>query len=75
VPAHAIGREVSARARELIAQAEPRWELATRTPRHGPFDECLECEAVVAARELLLARGALTRAEQRDLAGALLASV
>src|SRR5690348_7357579 len=57
-------REVRARARELIARAEPRWELATRLPEHTPFDECLECEAVLAAREMLLARGALTRMEQ-----------
>jgi hypothetical protein len=49
--------EVRARARELIARANPRWEIALRTPRHRPLDECLECEAVLAAREMLLVRG------------------
>jgi hypothetical protein len=69
----ARAREVCARARELIAQADPRWELALRTPQHGPFDECLECEALLAARELLLAQGALTRVKRSELAAALLA--
>jgi hypothetical protein len=35
------------------------WELALRTPGHRPFDECLQCEAVLAAREMLLMRGGL----------------
>jgi hypothetical protein len=68
-------REVRAGAHELIAQAEPRWELALRTPEHRPFDECLECEAVLAAREMLLAWGALARVERDELAAALLTNV
>lgn len=64
--------KVRARARELIVESEPRWELALRTARHSAFDDCLECEAILAARELLLARGALTRAERGELAAALL---
>jgi hypothetical protein len=67
--------EVRARARELIAEGEPRWELATRMPPHGPIDECLQCEALLAAREMLLARGALTRAEQRKVAATVLANL
>ena len=61
----ARAREVRARARELIAQAEPRWELAMR----------LECEALLAAREMLLARGVLTRAERIEIAAAVLANL
>jgi hypothetical protein len=71
----ARAREVKARARELIAQAEPRWELAVRTPRHTPFDDCLDCEAVLGARGMLLPRGVLTPGERRELAAALLKSL
>jgi hypothetical protein len=56
------------------ARADRRWELALRTPRHSAFDECLECEAILAAREMLLARGGLTRAERGELAAALLSN-
>jgi hypothetical protein len=71
----AWARQVGARARALIAEVQPRWELATRTPEHAAFDECLECEATLAAREMLPTRGGLTRAERSEVAAAVLANL
>jgi hypothetical protein len=71
----AWARHIRARARAPIAEAQPRWALATRTPEHPPFDECLECESALAAREILLAPGGLTRAERSEVAAAVLTSL
>jgi hypothetical protein len=66
-------REVAGRARALIAKALPRrWELVLRTPRHGVYDECLQCEAILQAHRMLLARGVLDQRERGELAAALL---
>jgi hypothetical protein len=56
-------REVRALAHELTGQIGPRWRIALMTPRHGTLDDCLECEALLVAREIVLARPKLTRAE------------
>jgi hypothetical protein len=56
--------EVRARAVELLKQTEPRWTLALASPEHVALDECLACETITAAQNLLLAsRGGLSRGE------------
>jgi hypothetical protein len=68
----AWARHVNERVAELIASTEPRWTLVLRSTKHSASDECLECEALEAARRRLLARGALTKAETDSLCDAVL---
>jgi hypothetical protein len=52
----------------LIASTKPSWTLILSSPAHGSFDDCLECEALIAASEMLLERGGrLTRNEASAL--------
>ena len=73
--ARARASEVKERAGRLIADNEEPWTLVLRPPAHGRFDECLECEALVEARAILLARGGLTKAEAGSLCRAVLSGV
>jgi hypothetical protein len=67
--------EVRERALELIASTDPSWTLVLSSPAHGStFDDCLKCEALIAASEMLLERGGLlTRDEASALAEAVIA--
>ncbi len=42
----------------------PKWRLAVLSPEHDAYDQCLECEGALEARQILLAsRSSLTSRE------------